>query len=62
MTITKDTIIGDILNIAPQTAPLFMGDRHALPGLPLPPAGGAPGGGPPRAGWTWMICSSRSTP
>ena len=25
MTITKDTIIGDILNIAPQTAPLFMG-------------------------------------
>jgi len=23
MTITKDTIIGDILNIAPQTAPLF---------------------------------------
>ena len=24
MTITKDTIIGDILNIAPQTAPLFM--------------------------------------
>lgn len=24
MTITKDTIIGDILTIAPQTAPLFM--------------------------------------
>ena len=24
MTITKDTIIGDILNIAPETAPLFM--------------------------------------
>ena len=24
MTITKDTIIGDILNSAPQTAPLFM--------------------------------------
>ena len=23
-TVTKDTIIGDILNIAPQTAPLFM--------------------------------------
>lgn len=23
-TITKDTIIGDILDIAPQTAPLFM--------------------------------------
>ena len=25
MTITKDTISGDILKIAPQTAPLFMG-------------------------------------
>lgn len=24
MIITKDTIIGDILNIAPETAPLFM--------------------------------------
>ena len=24
MTITKDTIIGDILNIAPQFAPLFL--------------------------------------
>ena len=24
MTINKDTIIGDILNIAPQTAPLFL--------------------------------------
>ena len=24
MTITRDTIIGDILNIAPQTAPLFL--------------------------------------
>ncbi len=24
MTITKDTIIGDILTITPQTAPLFM--------------------------------------
>ena len=31
MTITKDTIIGDILNIAPQTAPLFMGiGMHCL--------------------------------
>lgn len=29
--ITKDTIIGDILNIAPQTAPLFMGiGMHCL--------------------------------
>lgn len=34
MTITKDTIIGDILNIAPQTAPLFMNiGMHCL-GLP----------------------------
>ena len=31
MTITKDTIIGDILNIAPQTAPLFTGiGMHCL--------------------------------
>lgn len=29
--ITKDTIIGDILTIAPQTAPLFMGiGMHCL--------------------------------
>ena len=33
VTITKETIIGDILDIAPQTAPLFNGDRHALSGL-----------------------------
>ena len=31
MTITKDTIIGDILRIAPQTAPIFMGiGMHCL--------------------------------
>ena len=31
MMITKDTIIGDILTIAPQTAPLFMGiGMHCL--------------------------------
>ena len=31
MTITMDTIIGDILTIAPQTAPLFMGiGMHCL--------------------------------
>lgn len=31
MTITKDTIIGDILTIAPQTAPLFLGiGMHCL--------------------------------
>ena len=31
MTITKDTIIGDILTIAPESAPLFMGiGMHCL--------------------------------
>ena len=31
MTITKDTIIGDILTIAPQTAPIVMGiGMHCL--------------------------------
>ena len=31
MTNTKDTIIGDILNLAPQTAPLVMGiGMHCL--------------------------------
>ncbi len=31
MTITKDTIIGDILKIAPQTATIFMGiGMHCL--------------------------------
>ena len=31
MTITKDTIIGDILKIAPQTAPISMGiGMHCL--------------------------------
>jgi len=35
--ITKDTIIGDILDIAPQTAPIFPFYRHALPGLPQLP-------------------------
>lgn len=35
--ITKDTIIGDILDVAPQTAPIFLSHWHALPGLPLLP-------------------------
>ena len=31
MTITKDTVIGDILKFAPQAAPLFMGiGMHCL--------------------------------
>ena len=34
MTITKDTIIGDILNIAPQTAPLPMGTGMHCLGCP----------------------------
>lgn len=38
MTITKDTILGDILDAAPETAPLFIEiDRHALSGLPVRP-------------------------
>ena len=43
MTITKDTIIGDILNIAPETAPPVYEHRDALPGLPRVPGrdGGA---------------------
>ena len=28
--ITKDTIIGDILDIAPQTAPIFLYGMHCL--------------------------------
>ena len=61
MTITKDTIIGDILNIAPQTAPLFMGiGMHCLG---CPASRGRPWSRPAwSTGWTWMICSSRSTP
>lgn len=31
--IQKDTIIGDILDIAPETAPIY-GNRYALSGLP----------------------------
>ena len=34
MTITKDTIIGDILNIAPQTAPLFLSNGMHCLGCP----------------------------
>ena len=31
MTITKDTVIGDILKVAPQAAPIFMGiGMHCL--------------------------------
>ena len=33
--ITKDTIIGDILDMDQTTAPFFPGDGHALLGLPL---------------------------
>ena len=34
VTITKDTIIGDILDIAPETAPLFMAIGMHCPGCP----------------------------
>lgn len=32
--ITRDTIIGDILDVAPHTAPDLPVDRYALPGCP----------------------------
>ena len=35
--IKRDTIIGDILDVAPQTAPIFLSIGHALPGLPQLP-------------------------
>ena len=34
MNITKDTIIGDILKIAPQAAPIFMGSGMHCLGCP----------------------------
>lgn len=37
ISITKDTIIGDILDVAPQTAPHFPVHWYALSGLPLFP-------------------------
>lgn len=43
MTITKDTIIGDILNIAPETAPLFMNIGMHWPGSPRPGRDGGAG-------------------
>ena len=33
--IEKETIIGDVLDIAPQAAPLFFCNWYALPGLSL---------------------------
>ena len=41
--VTRQTIIGDILDMDQSTAPYFCGDRYALPGLPLLP-GRDPGG------------------
>ena len=39
--ITKDTIIGDILDVAPQTAPIFFGiGMHCLPRVPRRDRGG----------------------
>ena len=50
--ITKDTIIGDILDVAPQTAPIFFGiGMHCL-GCPRPAA--RPWRRPaPCTAWTW---------
>lgn len=30
VTIEKDTIIGEVLDLAPQSAPLFMADRKSV--------------------------------
>ncbi len=35
--VTKQTVIGDILDAAPDTAVFLPGDRYALPGLPHVP-------------------------
>ena len=32
--VTRETIIGDILDMDPEHCSLLHGDRHALPGLP----------------------------
>ena len=42
--ITKDTIIGDILDVAPADGSHFPVHRHALPGLPLVPRRDGGGG------------------
>ena len=56
--ITKDTIIGDILDIAPETAPIFLSiGMHCL---------GCPSSRSERpawsTAWTWTSCWPRSTP
>ncbi len=38
MQVTRETIIGDILDMDQTTAPYFHGDRHALSGAALHPA------------------------
>ena len=59
--IEKTTIIGDVLDIAPETAPLFMAiGMHCL-GCPAS-RGETVEQACMSTGWTWMICSSRSTP
>ena len=52
MNITKDTIIGDILKIAPQAAPIFMGiGMHCLG---CPPLRARRWSRPARStAWTW---------
>ena len=61
VTITKDTIIGDILDMAPQTAPIFLSiGMHCL----AAPAAGArlwPRPAPFTA-WMWRSCWRPSTP
>ena len=60
MTITKDTIIGDILTIAPQTAPLFM--NIGMHCLGCPASRGETVSRPAwSTAWKWTTCWPRST-
>ena len=50
--VTRQTVIGDILDMDSTTAPLLHGDRDALPGLPCLPRGRASRRPAPSTGWT----------
>ena len=58
VTITKDTIIGDVLDLAPQTAPIFLSiGMHCL-GCPSRPWRRPA----PSTVWTWTSSWRLSTP
>ena len=56
--IKKDTIIGDILDVAPSDRSHLLLHRYALPGLPLFPWRDCGGGPAPFTVWTWTSCWS----